>query len=344
MRTGESMKTTTIKDVAKHAGVSITTASFALNNVKGRVSDELRQKVLASAEELSYTPNAAARNLRVKASNTIAVVYDESYLDEKNASTMQFVSGVIKHANKMGKDTLVKLVNTKSGLKQAGEDYKRLWASQKVEGLILLMSQINEVLLESMTVQGINFVVIPPLKKLLGYNSVYIDNFSLMKRATEFIYERGYREIYYLTMKSQEPSDREKGYEAAMKDCGLSAKSLYYPDGHRGKDQISELLKAPIQNRKNKMAIACWNDVDAIQVMEVLLAEGIKIPEEVGVMGFDDIPASAHTYPPLTTISQPFEQMAERSVELIIENYDLKTYEKQQMIEVTGCIVDRKTI
>ena len=338
------MKTTTIKDVAQHAGVSITTASFALNNVKGRVSDGLRQKVLASAEELAYIPNAAARNLRVKASNTIAVVYDESYLDEKNASTMQFVSGVIKHANKMSKDTLVKLVNTKSGLKQAGEEYKRLWASQKVEGLILLMSQINEVLLETMTVQGINFVVIPPLKKLHGYNSVYIDNFSLMKKATTFIYEKGYRDIYYLTMKSQERSDREKGYEAAMHECGLSVKFLYYLNGLRGKEQISDLLRAPIQNRKGKMAIACWNDVDAIQVMEVLLAEGIRIPEEVGVMGFDDIPASAHTYPPLTTISQPFEQMAEKSVELILENYDHKKYDLQQTIEVQGYIVKRKSI
>ncbi|MBC7959458.1 MAG: LacI family DNA-binding transcriptional regulator [Vallitaleaceae bacterium] len=338
------MKTTTIKDVAKHAGVSITTASFALNNVTGRVSEALKQKVLASAEELDYIPNAAARNLRVRVSNTIAVVYDESYLDEKNASTMQFVSGVIKHANKMGKDTLVKLINTKTGLIQAGEEYKRLWASQKVEGLILLMSQINETLLETMTAQGINFVVIPPIKKLIGYNSVYIDNFSLMKKATEFIYKRDYLDIYYLTMKSQERSDREKGYEAAMLESGLNSKFLYYQNGLRGKDQIADLLKTPLQNRKGKIAIACWNDVDAIQVMEVLLAEGIKIPEEVGVMGFDDIPASAHTYPPLTTISQPFEQMAERSVELILDNYDQKKYDLQHLIEVSGYIVERKSI
>jgi LacI family transcriptional regulator len=344
LRIGEIMKNITIKDVAKNAGVSITIASFALNNVKGRVSEELRQKVLEVADKLGYIPNAAARNLRVKTSNTIAVVYDESFLDEKNSSTMQFISGVIKYANEKGKDTLVKLINCETGLKQAGEEYKKLWASQRVEGLILLVSEVNEEFLQKMTTQGINFVIIPPLKKLKEYNTVFIDNFSIMKKAIQYIYEKGYYEIYFLTLEMLDMTEREIGYKATREELGLRGSSLYYHSRFRGKREVWELIKQPIENRKGKIAITCWNDVDAISVIEVLQEQGIKVPEEVGVMGFDDIPASEHTYPPLTTIRQPFEQMAERAVDLLLENYENKEDVKIQTIEVPGYIVERKSI
>ena len=105
------MARVTLKDVAKMAGVSPATASFSLNNVKGRVAPEVRQRVLECAELLHYTPNANARKLRTQCSNTYLLVYSESLLLERNASTMLFVAGMISHAAKLGMYVLIRLID-----------------------------------------------------------------------------------------------------------------------------------------------------------------------------------------------------------------------------------------
>ena len=87
---------------------------------------------------------------------------------------------------------------------------------------------------------------------------------------------------------------------------GLKGNPLYYTNTFRDKNELWGIIKASIETKKEKVAIACWNDVDAINVLEILADRGIRVPEDIGVLGFDDIPASGHSNPPLTTIRQPF--------------------------------------
>jgi LacI family transcriptional regulator len=337
------VKKTTIKDVAKEAGVSITIASFALNNVKGRVGEDTRQRVLEAAEKLGYIPNTFARNLRAGVCNTLALVYDESYLEERNASTLQFVAGAVKSAGEKGKDLLVKLLNVQIGWKPALEEYRMLWASQKVEGIVFMCSRMDIDFLKQLKLAGINFVIIPPVTRLEGFHSVYIDNYKLMRQGITAIHEKGYRTVYYLAMKEDMPSDRESGYIAAIRELGLKGHPLYYNSRYRGKGEIWETIREVVENRSERIAIACWNDVDAINVIDILHAQGIGIPYEVGVMGFDDIPSSEHTYPPLTTIRQPFDEMAAAAIQLLIDTAGNSQTEPISL-EVPGKMVERSSI
>lgn len=337
------MKRTTIKDVAREAGVSITIASFALNNVKGRVSDEVKEKVLQAASRLHYVPNTFARGLRSRNPETIALVYSESYLEERNASTLQFVAGAIKRAGEMGKDILVKTMSDGTDPEMSRQIFKELWASGRVEGIIFQTSHADLQLLDGLKREGINFVFIPPTEIITGFNTVFIDNFKLMKEGIRLIRERGYETVHFLTPAAAVSSDREKGYRAGLKEFGLRGEVLYTDFGARDKKKLWNLLHALPGIGQEKMAIACWNDVHAISVMDVLHAQGIRIPEQVGVMGFDDIPASEHTYPPLATIRQPFVEMAEAAVDLVIEKSGARGGDVLN-IEVPGALIVRESL
>lgn len=338
------MKKITIKDIAKDAGVSISIASFALNDVKGRVSHEVRQKVLESSSRLGYIPNAAARNLRTKSINTIVLMYDELYLEERNSSTLQFVAGALKHASDNGKDILLKLVNSDKGWERAVKESCELWLSQKAEGIIFLTNRINEKSFCEIQKHGVNFVMIPPLEKNYLFNSVYIDNFRLMSEGVEFINQKGYKEAYFLTMRTERQSEREIGFLQAIKKYGISGRVLYYEHFYRDKGELWGLLKTVIEDSKNKIAIACWNDVDAMNVIDILHSNGIKIPDEVGVMGFDDLPASEHTQPPLTTIRQPFDKMAQIAVDLVLSNFRDKNHTGCKCIDAGGSLIVRESV
>src|SRR5574344_158657 len=134
----------TIKDVANDAGVSITTASFAINNRTGRISEAAKEKVLASAEKLGYVPNINARNLRTNNSNTYMLVYDERYLLERNASTLQFVVGAVKYSARREKDLLLRTVPRITNGVQAAEEFMRLWNAKHADCVIFQIGEENK--------------------------------------------------------------------------------------------------------------------------------------------------------------------------------------------------------
>ena len=337
------MKKITIKDVARESGVSLAIASFALNDVKGRVSSEVREKVLDCAKRLGYTANTFAKNLRSKNSNTIALVYDKTYLDERNASTFQFVAGALKYAKEKGKDLLVKLIDMESDVQNSFEEYVELWVSQRVDGIIFQCAGKEDGLIKRMHKENVSFVIIPAVKKLSGVDSVYIDNYRIMKEGVAFLYKKGYREIFFLTMKNLDITERELGFTDAIRNFGINGRPLYYTSRYRNKAELWDVLKVVVEGRKDRLAIACWNDVDAINVMEILHSKGIKIPEDIGVMGFDDIPASEHTYPALTTIRQPFDEMAKKAIDILICKHE-KNDIVVQSVEITGSIIERQSV
>jgi LacI family transcriptional regulator len=242
------MKKITIKDVAKEAGVSITIASFALNDVKGRVSREVRTKVLDCADRLGYIPNSFAQNLRTQNTNTIGLIYDEAYLEERNSSTLQFVSSAIKYARERGKDILVKLIDMDRDLDRQILEFSELWDSQRVNGLVFQCGRIEPALLEKMKKKDVNFVIIPAVEKLKAFevNSVYIDNYKLMKDSIRYIHGKGYEEVYFLTMESEAMTERETGYHDAIKELGLKGGSLYYKSRYRGKGEIWDAISGVV--------------------------------------------------------------------------------------------------
>ena len=337
----------TIKDVAKEAGVSISITSFALNNVTGRVSEEVRKKVLECSKRLEYTPNINARNLRTQNCDTIMLVYDDEYLMERNASTMQFMASTVKYAGEFKKDVLVKLINCKSDWESLANDYISLWDSKRTDGIIFQLGVDNTVdnkFYQKLNEYGVNFVDISANGGSGKFPSVYIDDYILMQEEIQFIHNKGYQEIYYLSRKFKESPARERGYIDKVKALGIEGKALFYTNMYISKADIWNAVKDIVENRSRKIAFACWNDVNAINLIEVLHSNGIKVPEDVGVMGFDDIPAAEHSFPALTTVLQPFDVMSLKALEVLLKLNGVQNKKEDLCVNVPGRIIERDSI
>lgn len=338
----------TLRDVAEDAGVSIATASFAINNCVGRVSKVVRKRVLASADKLGYIPNINARNLRTKVSNTYMLVYDESYLLERNASTLQFVASAIKYSSKREKNLILYTIpRIKDGEKSAA-DFMHHWNAMHVDGVIFQIgeerSEDTHKFFEIILKNNVNFVIISPNGRLNDFPSVYIDDYELMKEEVAFIYSKGYREIYHITRKTDFKFERERGFVNAMSHIDAVGGCLYYDFVERTQEDLWNMIKDVIENRKGRIAFACWNDVDAIYILKALHDHGISVPNEIGVMGFDDIPATEFMTPPLTTVKQPFDLMASKAIEVLTSYMSVREYNKFRGVKVNGSIVERDSI
>ena len=341
------MARVTLKDVAKMAGVSPATASFSLNNVKGRVAPEVRQRVLECAELLHYTPNANARKLRTQCSNTYLLVYSESLLLERNASTMLFVAGMISHAAKLGKDVLIRLIDETKDWESNLQPFLQLWDSRAVDGIVFQFSDklhMQPAFYDGLAAGHVNFVNIAYQPS--PYPSVYIDDFQIMHDSISYIRSKGYDEIYFLCMKMDVMSSREKGYLDCIRALGIAGHPLYYQDEFRTKQELADLVLPLIRKDGPRVAIACWNDVDAINLLEVMQSLGYRVPQDVGIMGYDDIPSAEHTYPPLTTVLQPFDVMAQCAVDLLVKRQKSGGEDSAaaSQIKISARIIERASI
>lgn len=338
----------TIKDVANDAGVSITTASFAINNRTGRISEAAKEKVLASAEKLGYVPNTNARNLRTKTSNSYMLVYDERYLLERNASTLQFVVGAVKYSARREKDLLLRTVPRITNGVQAAEEFMQLWNAKHADGVIFQIGEENKSetnrFYEYLSDKKINFVVISPNGRIDDFPSVYIDDYQLMEEAISYIYSKGYRYVYYLTRKTELKFEKEIGFLHAIQMLRLQGECLYYNSEERNEEDIWNTVKHTVMNRQERIAFACWNDVDAIYLLKALHKHNISVPSQVGVLGFDDIPASEYTTPPLTTVRQPFEEMAFKAIEVLSGNTSVSSYNKTLGVRMRGNLIIRESV
>lgn len=338
----------TIKDVANDAGVSITTASFAINHRTGRISEAAKEKVLASAEKLGYVPNINARNLRTNNSNTYMLVYDEGYLLERNASTLQFVAGAVKYSARREKDLLLRTIPRITNGVQAAEEFMRIWNAKHADGVIFQIGEENKdetrKFYERLSDKKINFVVISPNGRLDDFPSVYIDDYHLMEEAISYIYSKGYRSVYHLTRKTELKFEKEIGFLRAIQMLRLEGDCLYYNSEKRTEEDIWETVKDTVMNRQGRIAFACWNDVDAIYLLKALHKHNISVPGEVGVMGFDDIPASEYTTPPLTTVRQPFEEMAFKAIEVLSGYTSVSSYNKMLGVRMHGNLIIRDSV
>lgn len=342
-------KRVTIKDVAEDAHVSIATASFALNNVKGRVSAELRARVLQSAEKLHYTSNISAQSLRTNDSRTVMFVYSREYLMERNASYMTFLSGCVEYADRTGKGILLELIDTETPLEELVEKFKKIWASRRVDGIIFqcyFEDERDDELYRILYQSGVNLVNISRIGNSTGYPCVYLEEFQLARDQVRFAADRGYKKLYYLCKKHRKPGIREEGFLDEVHGRGIHGEILHYPTIYRTEDDLWEMVKPLVAGSQERTAILCWNDVDAISVMSALKKNGVSIPEQVGVMGFDNIPLSEYTVPKLTTVSQPFEEMSRHALE-VLERADKRGADAEPVIEhvkVYGDIIERESM
>lgn len=342
----------TIKDVAAHAGVSVTTASFALNNVTDRVNKQTQIKVLKSAEELGYVPNINASKLRKSVSDSIMLVYSQVFLEEQNASTTQFILNTIQTAKKYNKDVIIRAFKPYDDWNKMIQSYARLWLSRKIDGIIFLCSVDDNVpdyvfskLYNEHKVNLVNATnPSQQINSKKDYPSIHEDLYAATINALNYIEKDGYKTIFYLGMdyKTFYPL-RIQAYLDYIADNKVNGTLLKYNSIYRTKEDIWNLMSPILEKQNSDIAFMCWNDVDAISVLELLQIKEIKSPFRIGVIGYDDLPTAAHTVPTLTTIRNPYDEIAKLCVKTVCEQFK-KQHTEPQNIVVNSKFIKRKSI
>lgn len=316
-----SRKRVTIKQVAKEAGVSTQTVSRVLND-RPDVARETRRRVSEVIKRLGYQPSQAARSLSRGLSYSLAVVaYGIEYFGPSRA-----LSGIERQAAELGYSPLLYLVR-----KPASNEVARIiddLLSRNADGLIWAVPEIGdnrhwiEAQLGNLPVPAV-FHSMGPRP---GLATVCVDNYLGGRLATQHLIDQGYCHIGLITGPPDwwEARERARGWRDAMTEAGLIESGLGQANPGSGQDLIvygsweaasgEEGLNRLLDQRPDVEAIFVGNDQMALGVMQTARRCGLSIPQDLAIVGFDDIPEAAYFWPPLTTVSQPLFEVGRTSV------------------------------
>lgn len=310
----------TIKEIAHEANVSIATVSMILNNKECRISDSTRKRVVEIASNLNYIPNTMARSLVTKRTKTIGLIMP----DITNPFFPEIARGAEDKASQENYSIIY--CNTDDDIGRE-EKYIETLTEKMVDGIILAHSSDREGGNTKLKKCRVPIVLIDrdyDIPNIAG--KVMVNNKDASKKAVEYLYNKGYKKIVYIagSMNTQTAKDRLEGYKSTVTEKGLHLNENNIKVGEYksrwGEKAVWELIEDGIEFD----AIYCGNDLIAIGAIKTLKKNGIKIPEDVGVIGFDDIYMSSMLEPELTTVKQPNYEMGYKATELLIKSIELK--------------------
>jgi LacI family transcriptional regulator len=326
-----------IKDVAKEARVSIATVSRVLNNIDV-VNDDTKQRVKDAIEKLGYRPNIVARSLKTQRTRTVGIIVP----DISNQFYPEIVRGAEDVANIY--EYNVMLCNT--DLEKDKEiEYIRIMKEKMADGIIYMSSFLDEdllKLLEELKLPAILIENTDPSGKLA---SVSIDNEKAAYDGVAYLIKKGNKKIAYVGADkggNNLSANRYKGYEKALKEKKVKIdEDMIEFTGSKAKDGFDAVNR--ILEKSEIDAVFCTGDEIAMGVINGLRERGIKVPEQVDVMGFDNIYFSSIFYPKLTTVAQPMYDMGSVGMRMLIKKINGSEPEEKsyvldhQIIERSSC-------
>ncbi|PPA70821.1 LacI family DNA-binding transcriptional regulator [Jeotgalibacillus proteolyticus] len=300
-------------DVAKRANVSTATVSRVLRNPES-VKELTREKVMQSIAELNYQPNVLARHFRRSKTNTILVIVPNI----ANTIFSQMVQGIEETA--VQNNYRVLLGNSNRNVEKE-YDFLDLLRQRHVDGMILLSSRIDIDTLNELTAQ---FPVVLASEYLnnMSISTVRIDNRKHGKEAAAHLLSLGHKRVAHISggLNNRISFDRQDGYLDALTEHGLKRDNRLIREGDftftSGYNQMQELLSL----RDRPTALFAASDEMAMGAIKAAKEKGINVPEDLAVVGFDNIRFSSFFEPGLTTVAQPAVEMGSASMELLLEH------------------------
>lgn len=304
----------TIEDVARRAGLSVATVSRALNG-SSRVRPGTAKRVLKAAEELSYSPNRSARNLRKRESRVILVLAPNF----SNPFYSSILTGIGDAANSEGYSVLI--CNTAS--KPERElNYLKMLSEHRADGAIVLgMRKTNKAFCEF--VKEGQLLMCCEYVPDVNFPSVSIDNYAAAFETVSYLISLGHERIAMLSANNDYISTvlRRQGYEEALRSAGIEVRSEYFSMAdadysyNSGLRAAEELLSA----KQRPTAVFCVSDILALSTISVAGDKGLRVPEDLSVTGFDDVDYTTMFHPHLSTVSQPCYEMGVKSLLLLTQ-------------------------
>ncbi len=328
----------TIQDIASRAKVSIATVSRVLNN-SPKVKSETHQKVLSIIKKLNYRPNPLARGLiKQKTDNISFLVPPSPYF-----FSAYYFREIIRGISEVLMATKYELIITQP---RSFDKYFG-WTSDisfsSFDGVILISPPKDDRLVKQLEkIRKKPAVIINARSEVLSY--VDLDNISASERATQYLIEKGFKKILFINgiATSLNSQHRLEGYKIALKKNKIPYEPslVMYADFDQSKAYL--LMKDFLNSGQSIDAVFCANDLMAIGAICAIKEKGLQVPEDISVIGFDDIDIAVYFDPPLTTIRQPLFDMGKKAMELLLAQIENKI-KKQESAIFPGELIIRKS-
>lgn len=314
-----------IREVARLAGVSVATVSRTLKS-PGRVLPDTRDKVNAAVEKAGYRPNQMAVQFRSRRTGNLVILVPTI----ANTFFAKVISGAQQAAQLAGYRLL--LCDTQ-GREEVEREFAELVYAHQADGVIQLRAYDP---FEAPFPSADLPPIVNACEVIQGgrHPTISLDNRAAAKAMTEHLIELGHRRIGLIKGPKSSPltRDRVAGYQDALQQAGITSDAALICHGDfslkAGHDGAAAMLELP----DRPTALFCENDEMAIGALKRIKQQGLRVPEDISLVGFDDIPFAAYCDPPLTTISQPAETFGQKAVEMLIALIEKKPIEQRHVV------------
>lgn len=307
----------TIRDVAREAGVSVASASRALNGLSN-VTEEMRQRVWAAANKLKFVPHSGARSLTRKKSDAIGVILPDLFGEYFS----EIVRGIDRAAHRSGLQLL--LGNMHGNAHETTVTIRAMHG--RVDGLIVMPTEVEISALATSLPAGFPVVMLNCESGDLTVPNVAIDNYAGAYQMTRELIAAGYRKIAHIAgpKANRDAQDRLRGFTDAMSDlAGVSAPVIL--SGDFSEEAGGEAARLLINGGMNVDVVFAANDMMAVGCLMALKEKGFDIPGQIAVVGFDDIPLARFVSPALTTMRVNMAELGEIAAMMLIEQIKSST-------------------
>lgn len=327
----------TIKDIAKRIGKSTTTVSRALNDFED-ISPETKELVRQAAEELGYIPNTFAQRLQKRQTDTIGLVIPTSGPRFSDPFFSEFIAGIGNTAGRLGYDLLV---STRAPGDLELESYRHTIRSRRVDGFIIVRTRCEDQRIEYLRKVGFPFVSFGRTDSKLDFPYVDEDSEHGMRLIIKYLVELGHQRIAVIAP----PGDLEfsryrlNGIRSQLEELGMSYDDLVVVEGDLTQRSGYEHAKELLARQHRPTAIVACNDLMAFGAMSAAQERGLVVGKDLSITGFDNIPMTEHSHPPLTTVNQPIYQIGSMVCEMLIKRIRGEAKEVEQILLTPSLVI-----
>ncbi len=324
----------TIKDVARQAGVSVATVSRILNNQPG-YAPATKERVLEVVQEIGYTPNALARGLVKKSTRLIGILLPRltSYF------MSELLNGIMNAAHQMGYSTIIYPTG------EYGKDtleYLKALDERQVSGIIFTCEYVKDEYFDILSRTHIPVVLVSTSSERHQIPSVRIRDKQAAYRATRYLIEHGHRHIGLICGMQDDPIasiPRFEGYRQALQEADMAFLPQYVTYGDFRYQSGRVCLELLLHQAQDMTAVFAISDEMAVGALSYAYQQGIRVPDELSIMGYDDTLLAEMAIPPLTCVHQPIYEMGERAVTLLLDQRNGK-----ESVMLPYSIVERESV
>ena len=304
----------TIYQVSELAGVSLATVSRVMNN-NARVSETTRNKVLAAMEQLGYRPNSIAQSLASNRSNSVGILVSELH----GPFYGEMLSGIENECRAAGKHVIIAAGHSEEASEKDGIEFL---ISRSCDALILHVEAVSDEYLIKLASGNMPVVLINRFIPQLADNCISLDNELGGYLATKELLQQGHTQLAYMAgpMWKSDAKDRYHGHLRAMAEYGLSFNPALLAEGDFQDSSGSACMQQLLAKGLPFTALVCANDEMAAGAMEVARTHGLNVPQDLSIVGFDNLILARYIYPKLTTIDYPIGEMGRMAARWVLKN------------------------